>query len=449
MMLAHLDRLPALGIGMVYWPTLDPLLFAPDSPIDLIEVEPQTLWYKVADAQAPYVVGDHVIEQLQSIPQKKILHSVGLPVGGQSLPNPEQLPLLGQFCAEIGALWASEHLSFNRVEEVSGSWDTGFLLPPLQNQAGLEAAVANIRTLQAQLPVPLSIETGVNYLQPQAEDWSDGEFMAAVATAADCGILLDLHNIWTNERNGRQSVAEFLAQLPLERVLEIHVAGGEEYAGYWLDAHSGLVQPELMEIARWVVPQLPNLRAIIFEVSPLLIDKVGLEAIHRQLLEIHEIDQWTQTLGLMATRAVSPQQILEQRLAADPGLGVLQHLIAAARSGTVVNALPWTSELLFLAIGGPAYQQIFQEFWQVSPPRMFGSEEAADFTNYLQSCHLDIPYLSDILAYEQAQVRSINLQKSVEIECKSDPLLIIECLAAGEIPQNLDASGYRLQVALN
>jgi uncharacterized protein len=475
MMIAHLDRLPALGVGMVYWPTLDPLLFAPDSPIDLIEVEPQTLWYKVADAHDPYVVGEHVIEQLQSIPQKKILHSVGLPVGGQSLPNPEQLPLLGQFCAEIGALWASEHLSFNRVEEASGSWDTGFLLPPLQNQAGLEAAVANIKALQAQLPVPLSIETGVNYLQPHAEDWSDGEFMAAVATAADCGILLDLHNIWTNERNGRQSVAEFLAQLPLERVLEIHVAGGEEYAGYWLDAHSGLVQPELMEIARWVVPQLPNLRAIIFEVSPLLIDKVGLAAIHQQLLEIQEIwalrpresfacpqrtlgqkpqseteiDQWTQTLGSMATRTVSPQHGLEQRLAADPGLGVLQHLIAAARSGTVVNALPWTSELLFLAIGGSAYQEIFQEFWQVSPPRMFGSEEAVDFTNYLQSCQLDIPYLSDILAYEQAQVRSINLQTSVEIECKSDPLLIIECLAAGEIPQDLDAGGYRLQVTLN
>jgi uncharacterized protein len=475
MLLSHLNRLPVLGVGMVYWPTLDPLLLAPDSPIDLIEVEPQTLWYKVADSQTPYVVGDHVIENLQAIPQKKILHSVGLPVGGQSLPNPEQLPLLGQFCQDIEAIWASEHLSFNHVDEAGGGWDTGFLLPPLQNQAGLEAAVANIQRLQAQLQVPLSIETGVNYLQPHAEDWSDGEFMAAVATGADCGILLDLHNIWTNQRNGRQSVTEFLAQLPLERVLEIHLAGGEEFAGYWLDAHSGLVQPELMEIGRWVVPQLPNLRAIIFEVSPLLIEKVGLESIHQQLLEIHKIwalrstkpfvcpqrtlgqkpdsditiDRWTQTLGAMVTRSVSPQQGLAERLAADPGLGILQHLIGAGRSGTMVNALPWTSELLFLTIGGSAYQQILQEFWQVSPPRMFGGEEAADFTDYLQLCDLEIPYLADILAYEQAQIRSINLRQSVEVECQSDPLIIIECLASGKIPQDLDVNGYRLQVALN
>ena len=62
---------------------------------------------------------------------------------------------------------------------------------------------------------------------------------AAVAECADCGILLDLHNLFANGVNGRQSVEEFIAQLPLERVWEIHVAGGVELDGYWLDAHSG------------------------------------------------------------------------------------------------------------------------------------------------------------------------------------------------------------------
>lgn len=69
------------------------------------------------------------------------------------------------------------------------------MLPPLQNADGLAAIVANIQQLQSHLDVPLLIETGVNYLQVQPDQWSDGEFVAAVATAADCGILLDLHNI--------------------------------------------------------------------------------------------------------------------------------------------------------------------------------------------------------------------------------------------------------------
>lgn len=52
----------------------------------------------------------------------------------------------------------------------------------------------------------------------------------------------------------------------------MHLAGGEEYNGYWLDAHNGVVQPELMEIARQV---LPNLRAVIFECHHYSLKKLG------------------------------------------------------------------------------------------------------------------------------------------------------------------------------
>jgi len=54
--------------------------------------------------------------------------------------------------------------------------------------------------------VPIAIETAVNYLRPRADELGDGEFVAAVAERADCGILLDLHNIYCNALNGRQSV---------------------------------------------------------------------------------------------------------------------------------------------------------------------------------------------------------------------------------------------------
>jgi uncharacterized protein len=237
----NFDRLLTLGVGMVYWPTLDPLLREPNSLINVVEVEPQTIWHKIADPKTPYVVDQGIWEHLQSLPQAKLVHSVGLPIGGASLPNLEQLELFQSFTQEVGAHWASEHLSFNQVSAHGETWDTGFLLPPLQNTEGLAAIVANIQQLQSYLDVPLLIETGVNYLQVQPDQWSDGEFVAAIATTADCGILLDLHNIWTNERNGRQSIDEFLAQIPLERVLEVHLAGGEEYNGYWLDAHNGVV----------------------------------------------------------------------------------------------------------------------------------------------------------------------------------------------------------------
>jgi uncharacterized protein len=474
---ANFDLLPILGVGMVYWPTLDPLLREPNSLIDVVEIEPQTVWYRVADSQTPYIVDGGIWEHLQSLPQAKLVHSVGLPVGGASLPNPEQLNLFQSFTQEVGAQWASEHLSFNQVSAHDETWDTGFLLPPLQNAAGLSAVVANIQQLQSRLDVPFLFETGVNYLKIQPDQWSDGEFVAAVAIAADCGILLDLHNIWTNERNGRQSIAEFLSQIPLERVIEVHLAGGEEYNGYWLDAHNGVVQPELMEIARQLLPQLPNLRALIFEVSPLLIEKVGLAAIREQLVDIQELWQqrhaksqylivqqpiiqhphsaitptdWTETLGKLCIQQAAhvDNELLQGRLAADPGVAVLQHLIGSARSGTVVTALPWTSELLFMQIGGTAYKEILEEFWQVSPPRLFGGDEATDFADYLSFCDLDILYLSDILAYERAQIESAYQRQEIMIDCRYDPTAIIAALANGELPTDLAEGQYQLQVSI-
>jgi uncharacterized protein len=473
------DRLPTLGVGMVYWPTLDPLLREPNSLIDVVEVEPQTIWHKLADPTNPYVVDQAAWNHLESLSQPKLVHSVGLPVGGAILPNLEQLPLFQSFTRAIGAPWASEHLSFNQVGSADATWDTGFLLPPLQNAAGLAAVVANIQQLQSHLDVPVLIETGVNYLQTQPDQWSDGEFVAAVSTTADCGILLDLHNIWTNERNGRQSIQEFLSQIPLERVMEVHLAGGEEYNGYWLDAHNGIVQPELMTIARQVLPQLPNLRALIFEVSPLLIEKVGLDVIRAQLVDIQELwqqrhiqviepilplalhqvttphstittDDWTETLGKVCIQQFSEAatNVLQTKLLQDPGVTIWQHLIGSARSGTVVNALPWTSELLFLQIGGAAYKKILEDFWQVSPPRLFGGDEAADFADYLAFYDVEIPYLADILAYERAQIESAVQGQEIMIECQHDPTAIMAALAIGELPTDLVEGHYQLQVSI-
>ncbi|MGZ4706955.1 MAG: multinuclear nonheme iron-dependent oxidase, partial [Acidimicrobiales bacterium] len=148
-----------------------------------------------------------------------------------------------------------------RASGDDGPFGSAFFLPPRQTPGGVEAAVAAIAALRADLDVPFSFETPVSYLQPRADEIPDGAFVAAVAETADCGILLDLHNIWTNERNGRQSAREYLAQLPLERVSEVHLAGGLERDGFWLDAHSGGLAPELEALAAEVLPQLPELRA--------------------------------------------------------------------------------------------------------------------------------------------------------------------------------------------
>ena len=101
----------------------------------------------------------------------------------------------------------------------------------------VQTVVGAIADLQRALPAPVAVETGVNYLRRRAGEIDDGAFVAEV-------------------------VDRYLEQLPLNRVWEIHLAGGMEENRYWLAAHSGAIPDPLLDLARQLLPALPNLRAL-------------------------------------------------------------------------------------------------------------------------------------------------------------------------------------------
>ncbi|MFN8194540.1 MAG: DUF692 family protein [Nocardioidaceae bacterium] len=266
----------ALGAVDVVWPDISDL-------VDVVEVEPQTLWEGAAGARRR--IAPEPLAWLRGLDRPLLSHGVGFPVGGTTAPEPDGVAASARSARELGAVHWSEHLAFNRA----GDRFAGFLLPPVQTPEAVAAAARHIASYQDRLDRPFLVETPTNYLQPVAGDLRDGEYVAAVAEAADCGILLDLHNIWTNERNGRQSVDDYLADLPLDRVGEVHLAGGYETAGYYLDAHVGAVDPALLEIAARVVPRLPRVRALVFEAVPQSVAVLGVEGLREVLASLHAL----------------------------------------------------------------------------------------------------------------------------------------------------------------
>src|SRR5262245_9284997 len=272
---AALPDVPALGVGITWSAAIEPLLHSRPELFAVVEIEPQTTWIRSPGAAAEYRVKDEVLSHLAALPGRKLVHSVGTPVGGSVRPAPAQLALLRDAVRIFGSPWASDHLSFNQTPDFA----TGFFLPPRQTPAGVATATRSIRDLQAALPVPIAVETGVSYLKPRDDELPDGEFVRRVVEAADCGLLLDLHNVFTNALNRRQPIDEFLASVPLERVWEVHLAGGMEVDGFWLDAHSGAIPDALYAIAEELIPRLPNLGAIIFEIFPSFVPEVGLDMV--------------------------------------------------------------------------------------------------------------------------------------------------------------------------
>jgi uncharacterized protein (UPF0276 family) len=458
------SELPVLGVGLSYSSAVEPLLEQFPELVDIVEVEPQTTWFKTRNESSPYRIPEGVLEHLARLPGRKLIHSVGAPVGGTVRPDPAQFALLRRCVESLDAPWVSEHLSFNTTPE----FHTGFFLPPRQTPEGVDAVARSICVLKQSLPVPLAVETGVNYLQPRADEMPDGAFIAGVVEAADCGLLLDLHNIYANALNGRQSVEDFLSQIPRDRIWEIHLAGGFEMEGYWLDAHSGAIPEPLLEIARRVIPELSNLKAIIFEIFPSFVPVVGLDIVREQIERMRELwglrgaaaardheqpvdpkdhqapahskdcaspAAWERTLGMLVI-GHSPDDggdELARDLAKDSGVRVVNRLIGEFRASMIVGALRLTARLMMLAIGPDLLRAILEDFWSKTPPQQFASLEAEAFADYLVALDLKIPQLAKVLEFERATMATLIDEQPRVVAFDIDPLPMLRALAEGHL----------------
>jgi uncharacterized protein len=478
-----LYNLPELGVGLIYWPSFERLLDIDEYLIDVLEVEPQPFWFAPRSSTAPYELDRRAFDHLRQLPQPKLVHGVGFPVGGTVAPDSRQIESFVESINVLGAPWASEHLSFNRVHRGPADIDVGFLLPPLQSSEGVGVAVKNISALKARLPVPFAFETGVSYLRPMHDELSDGAFFAAVALGADCGILLDLHNVWANERNGRQPVDDLVNELPVERVLELHLAGGQDYDGYWVDAHSNLIPSAVMDLARRVIPRLPNLKAIIYEVMPEYVVANGISSsqladqfcMMRELWELRgraadsprkvqsavvadsmprslpSPPTWENALSTAVTRKrpPPPEVGLLGDLLKDPGTAVLRRLISAVRAGKVADTLTLTTRLLLLTLGEQGMQNVFDDFWDSVPTEQMASAEAQNFATHITSSTLgaQVRYLPDVAGFELAAHQAVMTGEPQNVAFSVNPELLLSALRDGRLPPALAPGNFEVTVA--
>jgi uncharacterized protein len=422
-----------LGVGLVWWPILDELCREEEGLVDVIEAEPEAFWLPKAGGFRSLLP-----LALSHLSQPKLLHGVGAPVGG-TCPAPDgHLQALLADIAVVRPEHVSEHLSITRFRAAPdrSPASAGFMLPPLQSQAGVSLAARNIRQRRAALGgIPLAVETPVNYLPPAPGEWPDGDYVAATVEAADCAILLDLHNVLCNARNGRQRVAAFCDALPLERVWEIHLAGGESEGGLYLDAHAGLVEPELMEMAADLVPRLPNLRAINFEIMPERVAEAGLAAIAAQLGRMRDL--WSRRAGNAGRQEICvparppseptlndpaawetllgcainglPQPAINDATVAwwsacCPAIEIYRKLVGEGRASAVASAAPHTTRELLRQYGGPRTREILAEHWHHSPPGYTSADEARALLEFLTQADPSLPGLAEAVAVDLADL---------------------------------------------
>lgn len=465
--------LPDLGVGIIYFPGLEPFLEAAGDLLDVIEVEPQPV--SRVGREGGLRLRDEVAAYLAAQSRPVLVHSVGAPVAG-TIHATDMLRPAAEAVARLDAPWASEHLNFDRFATPAGVQFANFLLPALQTSETVELAAANIRAMREVLGVPVAVETPVNYLRPQPGELVDGAFLRAVAEEADCGLLVDLHNLLCNERNGRQPVLEVVDQLPAERVWEIHLAAGQELDGYWVDAHSGLVEDSLWDLAERVIPRLPCVKAINFEVMPDYVHagRITPADIVRQLERMRELwarratrpparpspptpaptagaptsAAWERALGTRVTGRVAPDESCPESLATDPGVAIYRTMITSVRCGVVVDALRLTYRLLALTVGDDATERLLRGYVEATGARPVPYDEVRQFVAWLAEHGPEVPHLDEVAAFEVAVITARLHGQSTTIPFTSEPLGMLEALGAGRLP-DLDAECADFEITVN
>ena len=438
---------------MIYSPALRPFLRARAALIDVLEIEPQTLWLAEDAIEGPYRELGPLIDALAALPMAKLVHSVGMPLGGTRAPSPRQMALIRATADRLASPWVSEHLSVAGTPHLSA----GFLLPPLQTEAGVETAAANVRAFAAGVGRPVAVETGVAYIQRKPFEMPDGAFVAAVAEAAGCGILLDLHNIYCNERNGRTTLDAFVGALPLDRVWEVHLAGGSLAEGMWLDAHDGPMPRDLAVRAREIVRALPNLGAINFEIYETFLAGMPQATLDAILDELRDI--WTEAGratgdGDPRARAVAPEGPAPDPAAWEAGLtravwraraedhpfpedaAALRLYARLARSfrGSMLlrvlrRALPYLMQRE--ADHGEA---LLARYFDAVPPRLYAALEAKAFRAWTAREAPADPLLAALLDYDVALIDMVADPRPREVRFPGDPRPVFEALAEARLP---------------
>jgi uncharacterized protein (UPF0276 family) len=161
--------------------------------------------------------------------------------------------------------WIAEHFQCLHTQDRSRSLD--YVFPPLYTEEFLDRFCANAVTLREAVGAPLVMENIPGFFSVQHAQMSEAEFLTRFFQRTGCGFLIDVPHIWLAAYYRGLDPRQYLADFPLDRVVEIHVAGVEhdrDLNGPWIAP----VAPseDILSLAGWVAERAPDLRAVTVDV---------------------------------------------------------------------------------------------------------------------------------------------------------------------------------------
>jgi uncharacterized protein (UPF0276 family) len=264
--------------------------------ITFVEITPETFCRQRATGEAAVI---EIVPRLLAQARETcaglpiVVHGVELSIGSAHGWNNAYLRMLDAFQREWPFVWHSEHLGFQTIEaEDHSTLEIGVPLPMPNTNEAAELVASRSTAILKRYGVPFLLENPAQYfscLPSDPEIGGEAGLIHAVTEKSGCYLLLDLHNLYCNAINHKFDAYRVIDQMPLDRVIEIHIAGGSWRDDFWTDGHDGRVPEGVWELLEYTLPLVPNVAGVVFELLDDHAVRLGCEAISEELTRARQI----------------------------------------------------------------------------------------------------------------------------------------------------------------
>ena len=244
----------------------------------LLEHWPDVGWFEIISenymqtAGRPLYFLDQIAERYPIV-----MHGVSMSIGSTDELDMGYLGELKALRDRTRALWVSDHLCWTGV----AGRNTHDLLPLPYTDEALRHTAERVRRVQDFLGAPLLLENPSSYAEFAGSSMTEWEFLARLSAEADCGLLLDVNNIYVSAYNHGYHPADYLNGIPFDRIAQMHVAGHTHQGTHIVDTHIGPVIDAVWELARDAYQRAPGTSVLLewdAEIPPF-------EDVHREALK--------------------------------------------------------------------------------------------------------------------------------------------------------------------
>ena len=216
-----------------------------DGKVAFFEVSPENYMHR--GGRLPLALG-RVAERF-----RLVTHGLMMSLGGTDAFDDEYFATLREFLDRHATPWHSDHVCWSGLD---GTLLHDLLPVPFTTRAAVRVAERVVEA-RDRLGRAMAVENISWYLELGKPQMDEPEFLCEVLERSDASLLLDVNNVFVNAQNHGFDPYDWLAKIPLERVVQLHVAGHEPWdATLVVDTHGADVRSEVYDMLAWVIERI-------------------------------------------------------------------------------------------------------------------------------------------------------------------------------------------------